>query len=47
MKTCAIYTRVSTAMQAEVEYSSCKAQKDKILSYIESQEAASTLLVKY
>ena len=38
MKPCAIYTRVSTAMQAEVEYNSCEAQRDKILSYIKSQE---------
>jgi DNA invertase Pin-like site-specific DNA recombinase len=35
---CAIYTRVSTSMQAEKEYNSCEAQKDKILSYIKSQE---------
>ncbi len=38
MKKCAVYTRVSTTMQAEVEYSSCEAQKDRILSYIKSQE---------
>src|SRR3989338_7152246 len=38
MKRCAIYTRVSTSMQAEVEYNSCEAQKDRILSYIKSQE---------
>ena len=38
MKKSAIYTRVSTAMQAEVEYNSCEAQRDKILSYIKSQE---------
>ena len=38
MKSCAIYTRVSTAMQAEVEYNSCEAQKDRIMSYIKSQE---------
>jgi DNA invertase Pin-like site-specific DNA recombinase len=30
MKNCAIYTRVSTSMQAEVEYNSCEAQKDRI-----------------
>ena len=35
---CAIYTRVSTSMQAEVEYNSCEAQRDRILSYIKSQE---------
>ena len=38
MKKSAIYTRVSTSMQAEVEYNSCEAQKDRILSYIKSQE---------
>ena len=38
MKKSAIYTRVSTAMQTEVEYNSCEAQRDKILSYIKSQE---------
>ena len=38
MKRCAIYTRVSTANQAEVEYNSCEAQRDKILSYVKSQE---------
>ena len=38
MKKCAIYSRVSTSMQAEVEYNSCEAQKDRILSYIKSQE---------
>jgi len=38
MKKCAIYARVSTSMQAEVEYNSCEAQRDKILSYIKSQE---------
>ena len=38
MKKCAVYTRVSTSMQAEVEYNSCEAQRDKILSYIKSQE---------
>ena len=38
MKTCAIYTRVSTNMQAEKDYNSCEAQKDKILSYVKSQD---------
>ena len=38
MKKCAIYSRVSTSMQAEVEYNSCEAQKDRIHSYIKSQE---------
>src|SRR3989344_2763846 len=35
---CAIYSRVSTTMQAEVEYNSCEAQRDKILAFIKSQE---------
>jgi site-specific DNA recombinase len=35
---CAIYTRVSTDNQAEVEFNSCKAQKEKIQSFIKSQE---------
>ena len=38
MKRCAIYTRVSTSMQAEKEYNSCEAQKDRISSFIKSQE---------
>jgi site-specific DNA recombinase len=38
MKKCAIYTRVSTSMQADKNYNSCEAQKDKIVSYIKSQE---------
>ena len=38
MKRCAIYSRVSTSMQNEAEYSSCDAQKDRIMSYIKSQE---------
>ena len=38
MKQCAAYTRVSTNMQAEKDYNSCEAQKDKILSYIGSQD---------
>ena len=38
MKKCALYTRVSTTMQAEKECNSCEAQKDKILSYVKSQE---------
>ena len=38
MKKCAIYSRVSTSMQNEAEYSSCDAQKDRIMSYIKSQE---------
>ncbi|MFH1826757.1 MAG: recombinase family protein, partial [bacterium] len=34
---CAIYTRVSTDMQAEVEFNSCMTQELKIRSFIESQ----------
>ncbi|XOB42421.1 MAG: recombinase family protein [Candidatus Nealsonbacteria bacterium] len=36
-KQCAIYTRVSTDMQAEQEFSSCEAQEEKIKSFIKSQ----------
>ncbi len=36
-KNCAIYTMVSTNMQAEKEFSSCEAQEEKIRSFIESQ----------
>jgi len=35
---CAIYTRVSTDMQAEKEFNSCEAQEARIRSFIESQE---------
>ena len=35
---CAIYTRVSTDQQAEVEFNSCEAQEDRIRSFIDSQE---------
>jgi len=35
---CAIYTRVSTDNQAEVEFNSCQAQEEKIKSFINSQE---------
>jgi len=35
---CAIYTRVSTDNQAEVEFNSCEAQEEKIISFIKSQE---------
>ncbi|MBK8870243.1 MAG: recombinase family protein [Elusimicrobia bacterium] len=35
---CAIYTRVSTDRQAEVEFNSCEAQEDRIRSFIASQE---------
>jgi len=35
---CAVYTRVSTDNQAEVEFNSCEAQEAKIKSFINSQE---------
>jgi len=35
---CAIYTRVSTDNQAEVDFNSCQAQEEKIKSFINSQE---------
>ena len=35
---CAIYTRVSTDLQAEKEFNSCEAQEAKIKSFIKSQE---------
>ncbi len=35
---CAVYTRVSTDNQAEVEFNSCEAQEAKIKSFIQSQE---------
>ena len=35
---CAIYIRVSTDNQAEVEFNSCEAQEAKIKSFIDSQE---------
>jgi site-specific DNA recombinase len=38
MKKCAIYTRVSTTMQADKEYNSCDAQRDRMHAYIKSQE---------
>ena len=37
IKNCAIYTRVSTDIQAEKEFSSHEAQEEKIRSFIESQ----------
>src|SRR3989344_2285730 len=37
MKNCAIYTRVSTDIQAEQEFSSCEAQEEKIRSFLNSQ----------
>jgi len=36
-KQCAIYTRVSTDIQAEKEFSSCESQEEKIKSFIQSQ----------
>ncbi|MFH1288150.1 MAG: recombinase family protein [bacterium] len=36
---CAIYTRVSTDNQANVEFNSCEAQEAKIKSFIASQES--------
>src|SRR3989344_6216316 len=38
MKKCVIYTRVSTSAQAEKDFNSCEAQRNKILSYVQSQE---------
>ena len=35
---CAVYTRVSTDNQAEIEFNSCEAQEEKIKSFIHSQE---------
>lgn len=35
---CAIYTRVSTDNQKEIEYNSCQSQQEKIKSFIKSQE---------
>ena len=34
---CAIYTRVSTDNQTEKEFSSCKAQEEKIKAFVKSQ----------
>ena len=34
---CAVYTRVSTDNQVEVEFNSCEAQEAKIRSFILSQ----------
>ena len=42
---CAIYTRVSTDNQAEVEFNSCQAQEEKIKSFINSQENLSIFKV--
>ena len=35
---CAIYTRVSTDSQNEIEFNSCQAQTQKIRSFIDSQD---------
>ena len=40
---CAIYTRVSTDIQAEKEYNSCEAQEERIKSYIKSQDELNLL----
>ncbi len=45
MKKCAIYTRVSTDMQAEKEFNSCETQELKIKSFINSQENLSVYKV--
>jgi len=37
-KQCAIYTRVSTDIQAEKDFSSCEAQEEKIRAFIKSQD---------
>jgi len=37
IKKCAVYTRVSTDIQAEKEFSSCEAQEEKIKAFIKSQ----------
>jgi len=37
IKNCAIYTRVSTDIQAEKEFSSCESQEQKINSFVKSQ----------
>ena len=38
IKNCAIYTRVSTDIQAEKEFSFCEAQEEKIRAFIKSQD---------
>ena len=38
VKRCAVYTRVSTDMQAEKEFNSCEAQAERIKSFIKSQD---------
>ena len=37
-KQCAIYTRVSTDLQAEIEFSSCESQEEKIRAFVKSQD---------
>jgi len=37
-KQCAIYTRVSTDIQAEKEFSSCESQEEKIRAFVKSQD---------
>ena len=45
LKKCAIYTRVSTDIQAEKEFSSCEAQEQKIKYFVESQNDFSVFKV--
>ncbi|MDD4875040.1 MAG: recombinase family protein [Candidatus Pacebacteria bacterium] len=44
-KMCAVYTRVSTDIQAEKEFSSCEAQEEKIKHFVESQNDFSVFKV--
>ena len=37
IKNCAVYTRVSTNMQAEKDFSSCESQEEKIRAFVKSQ----------
>jgi len=45
IKKCAIYTRVSTNMQAEKEFNSCEAQELKIKNFVKSQNNWETVKV--
>ena len=38
---CAVYTRVSSDSQVEVEFNSCESQEEKIKSFVDSQEGFS------
>ena len=42
---CAVYTRVSTDTQSEIEFNSCESQKEQIFSYIKSQNDLEVLKV--